>query len=229
MNIPFPELSVVDTELQPRVVRGGLPNLWKRKDSKARVGIGRPLPQPIDASLEGIDAKTLAFVKAEAESSFYLVHLACTFWDDPATPFVSARFQAFLRSRAEHDQPIVWSMFPTEAHDEVTQENSVDIGPSLKVKGFGVSAKASKTTKTTLKLPKIQAFGEQQPDVTWKISRTELTPISGSMRFTVVVRARKGIHFTVRVAADAEIEEQGLLFFTEAKAPADDALTITVP
>jgi hypothetical protein len=226
--VSLPNPTWIETVLEPRKVRG-ISTLWKRP-SAARVEIGMPLYQRIGETLEGADDATLAFIKAEKGSAFYLLHLACTFWDDDKYPFIGARFQTFLRGNGgRDDQPIAWSMFPDDLHDEVVVEDSLDLSPSLKVKGIGLSAKSSQKTKQTRKLPLVRAFGERQSNLTWKIARTTITPITGSMRFSAIIRSKKNASFKVRVAVDAEIEQEGILFFTEAKATSSKPLTITIP
>ncbi len=228
MKVSLPAPTWIGTVLEPRAVRG-LSALWK-KPPTAHVEIGMPLYQRVDETFGGADDATRAFIKEEKGNAFYLLHLACTFWNDDAFPFISARFQTFLRATGgPADQPIAWSMFPDDLHDEVVVEDSVDLSPSLKLQGIGISAKTSKKTKQTRKLPLVKAFGERQSNLTWKIARTPITPIAGSMRFSAIIRSKKDASFKARVAVDAEIEQEGILFFTEAKAASSKPLTITIP
>jgi hypothetical protein len=228
MQVSLSTPTFVPTILTPRKTKGGLSALWS-KLSTARVDIGKPLYQRIDAEFEGVGTDTAAFIKSQKQSSFYFLRLACTFWDDPGSPFISARFQTLLRAADGGEDPIAWSMLPDQEHDEVVEEDSVELTPSLKVTGVGLSGKAAKKMTQTRKLPRVQAFGEQQSNVAWKINRTELTPITGSMRFSIVVRALKNAKFSARVTVDAEIEQKGILFYCEAKAPSADALSVTIP
>jgi hypothetical protein len=106
-------------------------------------------------------------------------------------------------------------MEPARLFDRLEISRTVSFGPSLKIVGVGLEAKAEVGHKGERQDVFVEALYELESSPTWMLRRTSSTPLQGLQRFHLVVRAQKGATTVGTVSASATIERKrfGLIAF----------------
>ncbi len=190
----------------------GLPQLT------GRVALGGPMAVPLRAEDVTDDPDLRTFIEREAaHSAYHLVHLSVSFAPTPETPRLEdARVGLALSSPEALQQPVAWSMAPRLLADTTEVTTSVRLAPQVKLAMLGeVSVgELERGTKRGRREVTVEAVGEMRSDPAWHLYRTASTPLRGTHRLVLVVRAARGAATRMSVSVDVTTRGRFLRRFT---------------
>jgi hypothetical protein len=226
LTIDVPLLELFDVQLQPdppELKRGGGAH-EEGPDVPLVVSLGKPQVQRVTAELAGKDEALKAFLAAEKEHRYYLLHVACSF--DPDHDIRKAWLRASLHA-GSGEPPIAWSMDPLRRGSKVTLQQKVALGASLKFAEIGANIGEDTTVTTDFEKPFLEAYHELQSDPYWAFTATDETPLRGSYRLSMVVKARAGRAAKADVTLRATVQRKkfGLIPY-EIPAEAEPRLSV---
>lgn len=175
-----------------------------------RLSIGQPVFRRVNAESTD-DVELRRFLEAARDFEFYLGRLTCTLRHDDDDPFASAIVEVALSTaEADHPDPIAWSMDPLRLFDSVPASRKISVSPSLTILGVGIKGAAEAGSQRQRKETFLEALYERESTPTWTMYRTSSTPLRGSHRFDLVVRAAQGTTAVGTVAASATVQRKRL-------------------
>jgi hypothetical protein len=166
-----------------------------------RIALGGPFAVPVTPEYVAGDADLRAFVEQEsAHSTFHLVHMSVSFAAEPSAPQLeTTTLYLRLGCAAGLREPVAWSMTPLRAADATQVERRVKLGPQLKL----IDAEFEQTVSRQRDEIFLQAQRELRSDPAWEFRRTKNSPLYGSHRLIMVVRAAKGQPTSISAAVSA--------------------------
>jgi hypothetical protein len=200
--------------LAPRVERGRSDDVGP---AVGPVSVGGPISIPLTKESAPDDPDLAAFVDADSDHRYDLVHLAGTFApvDEPLQR-VWFIVQLARPDKGPSPLPIAWSMKPERLSDDVTNSSKATIGADAKLLSAGLELGSSRVSKDV----SLQALYTMQSNPTWILERTKSAEISGTQRFVLVVRSPRDApaHGRLEVGALIRKKRLGLLSY---KVPLD--------
>jgi hypothetical protein len=197
-TIGIGDLPEADVLLEPERIKGG------GLDPARRLTIGGPLTIPLDeGTADPNDHELRAFMTQEAGTyAYWQVLLSCTFRRDDDEPFASASVNLTLAREDGKPEPapVAWSMRPLSLLQLRPIPWSVKLGTSVHF--LTAEAEWHPGDKTE---PAVLALGELEPTPGWDFSKTAASPLLGSQRLTLIVRAPVGVATAGELSVDAGI------------------------
>jgi hypothetical protein len=159
-----------------------------------RVALGGPCAVPVTAEYVAEDPALRAFVEQESATSLYhVVHLSVSFAPRPTAPRLGrVSVELRLASTSTAVEPVAWSMTPLRVSSTVHVQDSVRLGPQLKLEHAQVSlGEIGRSVSRDRGEVFLQALRELRSDPAWEFTRTRAISLSGSHRLVLVVRASR--------------------------------------
>lgn len=133
-----------------------------------------------------------AYLEADKQHHrYYEVHLSLSFSHvDLAPPLHAVTLKLQLTALTGTDQPIAWSMAPSQIDDPADHAVRFELRPQLKLVGVEFSVGTITGTIAGVREPYLLALGELGSNPTWELRRPG-RPLNGRQRLLLVVRAPK--------------------------------------
>jgi hypothetical protein len=156
------------------------------------------------------DVELQRFLREAADYEFYAGMLTCTLVQDEGDPrFAAAVLDVDLTTDGPAPSgPIAWSMEPLRAFDRVPVDRKIQFGPSFELLGVGLEAGVEAGSQRERKEIFVEGLYERESTPTWRLYRTDSTPLRGGQRFDLVVRAPKGTTTVGTIGLSATIESR---------------------
>ena len=207
-DLPEPELVRVRLDPSQRVTLGGGVAVEAEEE---RIWLGRPVCLPAD--LDDVDEDARPFLMASPDSTFTLLAFTVSFAHDEDNPLKSAWVNVALRRQLPPDvpEPVAWSMVPFSDSDPVNVARKASFDASLKLKGhplpfdIGPSMKRENDRSYTQRAVKVEALREGKSNPNWTFSETEVSPIRGTHRLTLIVETARGASAQAEISVGATI------------------------
>jgi hypothetical protein len=207
-DLPEPELVGVRLDPSQRVTLGGGAAVESEED---RIWLGRPVCLPAD--LDDVDEDAKPFLMASPDSTFTLLAVTVSFAHDEDNPLKSAWVDVALRRRVPPDvpEPVAWSMVPFSDSDPVNVARKASFDASLKLEAdalpvdIGPSIQRENDRSYIQRAVRVEALREGKSNPGWKFSQTEVSPIRGTHRLTLIVETARGASAQAEISAGATI------------------------
>ena len=207
-DLPEPELVSVSLDPGQRVTLGSRAAVEAEED---RIWLGRPVCLPAD--LDDVDEDAKPFLMGRPDSTFTLLAVTVSFAHDEDNPLKSAWVDVALRRQSPPDvpEPVAWSMQPLSDSDPVSVARKASFDASLKLKAhplpvdIGPSIKRENDRSYTQRAVRVEALREGESTPRWQFSETEVSPIRGAHRLTLIVETARGASGQAEISAGATI------------------------
>jgi hypothetical protein len=207
-DLPDPELVSVRLDPTQRVTLGGGVAV---EAEEQRISLGQPVCLPAD--LDHVDDGAKPFLLGRPDSTFTLLAVTVSFVHDEDNPFKSAWVDITLRPQSPPDMapPVAWSMVPFEESDPVNVTKKAVFDGSLKLKnpalGLDVGPRYERDNKITYtqRAVSVEALREGQSTPRWQFSETDVSPVRGTHRLTLIVDTARGAVGQAEISAGATI------------------------
>lgn len=168
-----------------------------------RIFVGGPLAVPVTLEFVADDPGLRAFVEREAHSTFHIVHMSVSFATDSTAPMLGTATLELRLTSAVPPEPVAWSMTPLRLTDTSHVERRLRLGPQLKL----IDVEFEQTTAREREEVFLQAQRELRSDPAWEFRRTKTSPLYGSHRLVMVVRAARGQSTNITAVVRATVRK----------------------
>lgn len=192
------------------------------------VSIGGPMTLPVTLDALAADDEARPFVVSRgAQSSFHVVHLACSVVPDEHDPLTEVALD-FSLARADGQDgppPVALSMAPDKVDQPVEVSRTIKLGAKLEILDVGVEHGAKGTVRDVY----VEALRCLRPDPAWRMHRTPWYEIRGMQKFVMVVEVPKS-GATGTLTVTAKVRERRFVVLSHVVSHGDDApLTFALP
>lgn len=194
-----------------------------------RVSLGVPQVQRLDETALATDPALQNFVRSHPDHRFHVLHLACTLDEDASQTLREAELRVQLTSAALGEPPIAWSMDPRRLSNVETIERKSTLGADLKFLDLGAKLGSENKSTTEIETSYVVAYNELDSAPYWKIDRNKSKPLSGSLRFSMVVKSRGGATANVSLKAEVDSKLFGLIRYRTTALTAEPRFGVKLP
>jgi hypothetical protein len=207
-DLPEPELVSVRLDPAQRVTLGGG---VAAEAEEQRIWLGQPVCLPAD--LDHVDEDAKPFLMGRPDSTFTLLAVTVSFAHDEDNPLKSAWVDITLRRQSPPDmpEPLAWSMVPFDDSDPVNVTKKAVFNGSLKLESpalgldVGPSMERENDRTYTQRAVSVEALREGKSTPRWQFSETDVSPIRGTHRLTLIVDTARGAFGRAEISAGATI------------------------